>query len=376
MKHIDLDSISSYGRSAKTIAQTLLKDFADAGEVEKELRNLNLYPGLENLSHPDSTIFLGESEKDLTDSGKKAVIEGRVVWEHTAAGEATRLDKGPKFFLEPRHLADYLKNRGKTPPPDLYPLNLGRRHLAQLIYEIRFLAWEAGLDPEFVLSRQNLLVVASEEAMPRIFPAVIRDLKKLLPLENIWFMTQPAFHGLDKTAEGWDYDLKSPKRLHNHGFVIMQKTMDKQVFYMTGEGTINYFSRQEFFRELEEFQDLVSYNIEDLDYLTSALDFESIGLAMEMRDRDYGMMMEVLPNNPVRPVRGGLYAHDPGLEKDVVVESFRLKDYRPEDIKYLNKNFNHYLEPAKIFQKIKEEGLYMPLAVKDGFVYFQPVQGD
>jgi hypothetical protein len=97
---------------------------------------------------------------------------------------------------------------------------------------------------------------------------------------------------------------------------------------------------------------------------------------MEMQEQGYGMMMEVLLNNPERLKKGGLYAFDPILERDVIVESFRLKDFKLEDMKYINKNFNHYLEPAKIFEKIKEEGLYMPLAVKDGFLYFQPVQGD
>jgi hypothetical protein len=376
MKKLDIESIDAYRDSVKIIADELLKPYANIREVAEAEEDINLYPGQESLENPVSTIFLEGKNKDFSNFGKKAVLEGRVIWEHAAAGEGTRLNKGPKFFITPEILLDKLKKEMVPDLPKLYPMGLGRRHLIQLAFDIRNLSWEAGLDPDFVLSRQRMLVVASEEVMPMIYPEVIRDLKKFFPPQNLWFMTQPAFHGLNKTAKGWDFEPTSPKRLHNHGFLVMQKTMDGQVFYSDDGGEITYFSRKEFFSELEMVQNLVSYNIEDLDYLTGSLDFEAIGLAMEMCDKGYGMMMEILPNNPERPIKGGMYAYDPGLERDVIVESFRLKGRSPSDIKFINKNFNHYLDPATTFMKIREEGIFMPISVKDDYLYFKPVQGD
>jgi hypothetical protein len=88
------------------------------------------------------------------------------------------------------------------------------------------------------------------------------------------------------------------------------------------------------------------------------------------------MMMEIGGNNPQNPIKGGMCARDPALGRDVVVESFRLKNVPPKDIKSLNKNMNHYLNPAAALAALSREGLFMPVAVRRDRVYFQPVQGD
>jgi hypothetical protein len=59
-----------------------------------------------------------------------------------------------------------------------------------------------------------------------------------------------------------------------------------------------------------------------------------------------------------------------------MIESFQLGDIENRDIKFLNRNFNHYPSPSVCWGRIKEQGLPMPITVKDGFLYFQPVQGD
>ena len=88
------------------------------------------------------------------------------------------------------------------------------------------------------------------------------------------------------------------------------------------------------------------------------------------------MIMEVVANNPVKPQKGGMAAFDPILNRNVMIESFQLKGIRNEEIQYLNKNFNHYTSPHKVFNEIRKNGLPMPITVKDGYIYFQPVQGD
>ncbi len=45
---------------------------------------------------------------------------------------------------------------------------------------------------------------------------------------KVLFMVQKAFHGLNLGPQGWFYDTAAPRRLHNHGQMLMQSTMDHQ----------------------------------------------------------------------------------------------------------------------------------------------------
>ncbi|MDR2352474.1 MAG: hypothetical protein LBF22_04800 [Deltaproteobacteria bacterium] len=321
---------------------------------------------------------MDEEDLDLTLLGINAVLAGEILWEHTAAGEASRLNLGPKFNFTPSLLVKKAQELG-IPCAALssyIPLELGRRHIFQLVFEILKLAHIAGKDLKSVMSRQKMLIIGSTDHMLQILLRIIYDLRGLIPIQNIWSMGQGSFHGLEKISGKWEFDPRSPKYLHNHGSMAMQKTMENQIYHFDSKGQLSLFTRKEFFEELSHFKDLVSYNIEDLDYLTTAIDFGSLGLAIQKKEAGYGMMMEVVFNNPERPIKGGLCAFDPILQQDVMIESFRLKGILPENIRYLNKNFNHYLNPQKTFQKLNEEGLFMPVLVKDGYLYFQPVQGD
>jgi len=73
---------------------------------------------------------------------------------------------------------------------------------------------------------------------------------------------------------------------------------------------------------LQGFVNKSSYNIEDLDYLTGSLDFHSLGLVLELGEKGFRMVMEVVANNPLKPQKGGMLAWDPALERDVMIESF------------------------------------------------------
>ncbi|MDR1312631.1 MAG: hypothetical protein LBQ12_02800 [Deltaproteobacteria bacterium] len=377
MTELDLESPESYIESVIRLAGSRLSSFKDAEEVGLAADDLNAYPGRESLGPPSAGRVLEDEGPDLFELGRKAVLDGKIFWEHTAAGEATRLGMGAKYFILPDRLERALaEDGGPSPAGGLVPLELGRRHMLQLAYEIRRLAEESGVDPEKAMARQRMLLVVPEDGMPEMAEGAARDLAGTLPRESLLFMVQTAFHGLEKGPSGWVPDPASPRRLHNHGYMAMQKAMEGQVFSLDGAGRPSPLSREAFKRVLEGAWDLVSYNIEDLGYLTAALDLESAGLAVKKRAEGYGMMMEVIPNNPERPIKGGMHAFDPGLGRDVVVESFRLKGVGPEDIRYLNKNFNHYLDPAGTVERIREEGLFMPVSVKDGRLYFQPVQGD
>ena len=368
MSDLDLSSPAAYAESCRRIAN---RDFAgrSLAEVEAASEDYNAYPGLAGLTPPRSLITLEDYlDDDLRDRARRAVLEGLIFWEHAAAGEATRLKLGPKYLIEPGQVA--------PSQPGLLTLPLGARHLWQWVLEITGLAREAGLDPARVLARQQLLLVVNEGVRETITRRILAaDFLGLNP-ENFLLLTQPAFPGLTRGPDGWNFDPATARRLHNHGQMAMQKTMGGQIFHLDRAGQVHRLSQAEFFGRLAAAADLVSYNIEDLDYLTRALDFETIGLALRLADQGYGMTMEIVAQNPDHPVKGGLCAFDPALSRDVVIESFRLRDLAPAQISHLNKNFNHYPNPARVFQKLHQEGLFMPVVVKDGGLYFQTVQGD
>ena len=396
MSALDLTSLASYRESCLKIAGEKFRKMAVAEAAALE-EDYNAWPGLEKLAPPEELIVLEERvNEDLIRKARQAVLEGRIFWEHTAAGEATRLNLGPKYLIHPHKIPygrDYLAENFIDEPsamPEtfspamawatqsrLLPLRLGSRHLWQSVFEIRRLAEEAGLDPGQVMARQKVLLILNEQTREQICGRILKRKFMGFAPENFLFMVQASFHGLAPGADGvWRFDETSPLRLHNHGQMAMQKTMDGQVFRLDESGRERPLSRAEFFALLGETADLVSYNIEDLGYLTGALDFVTIGLALELGARGYGMTMEIVANNPLNPIKGGLCAHDPALGRDVVIESFRLRNMNPENITHLNKNFNHYPNPAGIFAKLHEEGLFMPVTFKDGALYFQPVQGD
>jgi hypothetical protein len=222
-----------------------------------------------------------------------------------------------------------------------------------------------------------MLIVGSEKIIEQLTSSILKAFNSIIPPQNFFFLNQPSFYGLNKTADThWFFDNNSPKRLHNHGQMVMQKVMNNQIFYHQANKNVIYLTRKDFFSILQDFDDLVSYNIEDLDYLTCALDFKTLGLAVEMGKKDFGMMMEIMKNNQERPIKGGMCAFDPKLGRDVMVESFQLKNYSIKDIIYLNKNFNHYPNPVKVLEILASQGLFMPVSVKENKLYFQPVQGD
>lgn len=366
---VELTSPDSYLESCLALANRCWSHLG-LDEVQRLQDDYNAYPGLERLEPPRSMIVLEDRlTPGLCDRARQAVLEGLIFWEHTAAGEATRLKLGPKYLINPHCL-------NEPGAAELLPLTLGARHLGQWVFEISRLALEAGLNPAEVLGRQKTLLIVNEQAKAEIFSTIVAaDFFGLSP-ENFLFMVQPAYHGLTPGAGGWHFDSLTPLKLHNHGQMAMQKTMDGQILHLDRQGLPHRLSQADFFRLLHESKDLVSYNIEDLGYLTSALDLEAIGLALELGQEGYQMTMEIVANNPDNPIKGGMCAYDPALGRDVVIESYRLRGLAPARISYLNKNFNHYPNPALIFQKLHEQGLFMAIKVDDGGLYYQPVQGD
>ncbi len=398
-------------------------------EIEKDSLEINAY---ENFSHlkpiDEKAVTILDDERINTKWAEKAVLEGKILWEHTAAGEATRLGLGTKYLLNLSRFSldevifhmkkeaqkelskqelsesekeERLKNIEKQidrdqvlaqmggDPSELGEISLGNRHMFQLAFDIKKLAQNNGVDPGEALAKQKNLIILNEQTAEEI----IEEFKRFnffgFEPENIYFMVQRAFHGIYLREGGLFFDITTErnKRLHNHGQMIMQKTHDEMIFQVDRNNLRNrkFLFSQELEDLLAQHKDLLSYNVEDLAYLNSAIDLPSLALALELKDQGYNMTMEIVANNPIKPQKGGACFYDSKLKRVVMIESNQLKDIKNEEIKHLNKNFNHYVDPVVAFRAVREQGLPLSFDVKAAFnqsgeaqkyIYPCPVQGD
>jgi hypothetical protein len=395
----DLRTHEPYISSCVALAQEKLRSFPSLAEIALREKDINRYPRLEILAEPREILVLDEHDgpPDRLARARAAVARGEILFEHAAAGEGTRLMLGAKYLLDivqeitVEHCTNLMSQEAgriiapadlaaqlDCLPQKLMPLSLGTRHMLQLAFDLENLARELGESPREVLGRQHLLIIIGREMLAHVEKDFYQWHFFGFNPAQVYFMVQESFHGLNLVKGNFFYDVNSPRRLHNHGQMVVQQTMEDQLFSLLGAHPWDkqFWSGRAVADWLQGFADKISYNIEDLDYLTGSLDFHGLGLALELGDQGYNMVMEVMANNPAKPQKGGMLAWDPELKRDVMIESFQLGDIRNQDITFLNRNFNHYPRPRVCWNRIGEEGLPMPIAVKDGFLYFQPVQGD
>jgi hypothetical protein len=383
---LDLTDFETYQASCQDLANERLAGLTGLAQADSVQADLNRYPRLRDLDAAQGVRVLEDvaAAPGARERAVHALLAGHVLLEHACAGEATRLGLGSKYLLNPGRdftpgLLTSLLPEGKTPaldPASLAPLSLGSRHMLQLAWDLWHLAQEAGHDPQETLQRQHLLVItnqASAQAIQDDFRAA--NFYGFGP-QRVLFMTQRAFPGLALCQGGWEYDPASPRRLHNHGQMLLQTTMENQVFRLDLDGRALPLTWPQFHDLLETMEDKVSFNIEDLDYLDRSLDFLGLAAALELGREGAAMVMEVVTNDPINPIKGGACFLDTRLGRTVVIESFQLKGLTPRDLRLLNKNVNHYPNPSQALATARQRGLSMPIAVKGEHVYFQPVQGD
>ena len=383
-KPLDLTDFTGYINSCLELAKSRLKGYANLEKVAAAEDELNAYARLGRLGEPRD-IFVSDEEsitaRDI-ERAALALLDGKVLLEHTCAGEATRLGLGTKYLLNPRLDLDgevMLRLTGQdswtVDPMELCSMSLGRRHMLQLAWDLSRLAQDFGRDPEQVLRKQPLLIIVNEASVTSVEMDFMEAGYYGFDPAKVLFMVQKSFHGLGLGPDGWFYDNSSPRRLHNHGQMLMQTTMDDQVF-RNENGAQERLPWLTFRALLEGLEDKISFNIEDLDYLNQSLDMTGLATALKLGDQGARMVMEVVTNNPDNPQKGGACFWDQTLERNVMVESFQLKGLDNSEIVYLNKNINHYPHPSVALSVVREQGLSMPISVKEDFVYFQPVQGD
>ncbi|MGB9613035.1 MAG: hypothetical protein ACPL4K_02505 [Candidatus Margulisiibacteriota bacterium] len=432
-------NLQAYRFSTLTAVASLLQEWCNQNrkrlssvtisEVQKNLRQISYYPNLEKLRFvPESGEIITITKESVSNQNLRSAIDafakGEILTEDTAAGEATRLGMGSKWGLTPIDLAqtyinlsyeakklsgspnalkdfrnknnlseeqvkellsineeDLAKLREKA--LQLLPISLGVRHKLQYVYDLISLASRQGLNTEDVLKSQWVLTILNEEN----FIPIIRETVKFnyfgLDSSRALFMIQPSHPGIEITTEGLNFSPHAPWRLWNHGDIPILSTMDNQIFTtrfnLYGEIERKYLKADQFEEILASVSVKVSYPIEDLGYLTQALDINKIALAFALGKQGYRMIMEVTQQKDP-PQKGGFWAYDEKLKRGVIIESDwggdLVNDSSLAKIKYLNRNFNIFPNPVEVWRKVREEGLPVHLAVKDGYLYLAPPQGD
>ncbi|HUV51425.1 MAG TPA: hypothetical protein VMW78_10465 [Anaerolineae bacterium] len=387
----------SYIDCCLELAQDKLSSYDTIAGIKNHEADINIYKNMDFLEKPKNISILDENCLTNSDYVRayKCILEGRLFSEHAAAGEATRLGLGTKYLINIAEELSYEKiakimtrerdfavlpeevlKKAGCRPEKLLPLSLGTRHMLQFSFDIYKLAKTYGYDPKKVLLKQKMLVVLNEATIDRIIMEFMLNSFFGFKRENVLFMAQKKYHGINLVDGEFVYDKNAPERLHNHGQMVIQQTMDDQIFRVDKKGRRTYLTSWEFGETLKEMDDKISYNIDDMGYLTGSIDYESLAFALKKARDGCRMIMEVVSNDPENPQKGGMAAFDGLLGRNVMIEAFQLKGIKNHEIKYLNKNFNHYPEPYESWSILKEYGLNMPVSVKNGYLYFQPVQGD
>jgi len=395
-QHI-VDDHDSYERYCLQLIKEKTSGLGSIRDIEANEADINIYPNIKHLEEPRNIHLL--DDEGITPSDRKmaedCILEGSLFSEHAAAGEATRLGLGTKYLLNIASdltiskIADLISKEKDIhiteknvldasihPPEKILPISLGARHFLQFSYDIYQLALSRDKDPLEVISKQKMLTILNEISAQDIIDEIQAFNFFGFARDHVLFMIQKSYHGIDFKNDVFFFDPESPKRLHNHGQIVIQQTMKDQIFKIGKNGQKQFIERDDFFHILQGMKNKIAFNIEDLDFLTGSIDYAALAFALKQGKKNIRMIMEIVGNDPENPQKGGMAAYDSKLKRNVMIEGFQLKGIQDKDISYLNKNFNHYPKPAESWSTVRQTGLTMPISVKDGYIYFQPVQGD
>jgi len=104
---MQLESFREYRRSMSKQLQWLIElsmqkpiSSLTIDEIKKAEQKINTYYNMQHLEAPsDTDIQILDDNLINVTSAEKEALEGKIFWEHHAAGEATRLGLGTKFLL-------------------------------------------------------------------------------------------------------------------------------------------------------------------------------------------------------------------------------------------------------------------------------------
>ena len=408
--------------SARGLAPSALFDENGSSKAEV-LAMINQYPNLDALQvrgfvpgrYGDTSGFVkritdGKQEVlitgpdrqiVITDSLKNAVIErilaGDIITDRMFGGMGERLGLPiSKFEATPQDLASAFqkyepdKKLNEKETKELaeqkkearelggvlseYPL--GVRHMLAYSFAIAQLA--GPYDWHNALQNQTLFVITNP-AIDSAIRGIFQDWSFFgLNPSKVFFLASSAYPALvvseNELAEG------RGEITHNHGIARLQTTMGDVWTNVDHPGKSIYsYKIMDIYRKAANLQSL---NIEDVSYLTHAIDLYAMMIATGMvaeEYADFGMNMDVVGQKPDNPQKGGVLALDPDFDENgqrmTMVESFtamprfdhwdsKQAKTRWKEFEWLNLNNNNYPNPAQMMRHLQEVGLPVYLSGK------------
>ena len=212
---IHLDSFEEYRTSVLRYIERMLENYYGKDlkkitlkGIKKDEKEINCYENFDQLEPiNESRIVVLDDDKISTGPAEKAILAGKFLWEHTAAGEATRLGLGTKYLLnlgqfsldevvfhmrqeaiseakkaglKGKKLSEETKKINKSitkekvlevtgkEPKGLMNISLGNRHMLQMAYDVTQLAKRNKKDPKSVLAKQSTIIILNEQTAEEI----------------------------------------------------------------------------------------------------------------------------------------------------------------------------------------------------------------
>lgn len=367
---------------------------------------LRAYPGLDACDMAAVAQHIHTITADsvtASELGKAEGIKlaGEEIVEDAAAGEATRLGLGTKYLLTPQRIVDALtmhnlRNPGDiitvpVSPQDLAPISFGVRHKLQFVFDLMKMAtspqYSTARNPEDVVRSQFTMTVLNEETALAILRETAQHAHFGLTPERTLFVIQEKSLGMNIQDGQLFFDPKSDWKLWNHGDMKAQQTLEGKVFWVrlnsgTGELERVFLKPEEYEEILSGMRNLISYPIEDIDYLGESINLHNLAATLRLGKAGYRMTMEsVAQQDP--PQKGGFFTFDPVTGRVVCIESdcggnvvVNSDPASLAAIEFLNKNFNNFPEPADAFRALGLLVKHLHLSVKGDWLYPQTPQGD
>lgn len=299
-------------------------------------------------------------------------------------GQESAIKVMGKFSLVPRQLSEayglkFPKEsfRQSTDVLGKYvkPYSLGVRHMLAYTYAIAKLADEYGMDRDTALKNQTVFIITNPEIDGDIREEFERWNYFGLDKDKVFFMASEAYPAIVLGTNG---DLQVDATVmatHNHGTARLQTSMDNiwSPVHTPGRMVATPTIRSIY----EKAANLQSLNIEDVSYLSNALDLYAMMIASGMvadEYKDFGMIMDVVGQNPLKAQKGGILALDPTFDNNgdrlTMIEAFTAypEYYHWDDkvaeqlglykkFEWLNLNNNNYPNPVKMFDHLRTYGI-------------------
>ncbi|MDE2008984.1 MAG: hypothetical protein KGJ09_02775 [Candidatus Omnitrophica bacterium] len=324
------------------------------------------------LSSPDVRVYQNEARQDL--------LTGDYVPQFIFAGAATRLNRGPMYNLD---IWDIAVEMGKAKPGDAKShMGMGPRQIMAYRLALESLAQKNGLPVQEVLARQKMIVNVNADVEQIVLDDFLKNDFYGFDPDNVYFITQPTFHGYKFENGRLVFDPKSPTVPYGHGYNFMQLGQPGQAYTLGLDGSRRYLKGS----VLSQFPDdalIGSHRINDLTKLSedSVVSVDKLAFAIAKFEQGFDVVGELV-DNPNKQ-KGGNVLKNRKTGKSFLIETSNVKG-NPALIKLLDEAgkvgapYNAFRLVYKVggLKKILQENLPFNLRFKDGEFYLEAVTGD